>query len=131
MNKNLYIYSNLNITEMLFFVAKKNTNKNTYEIINECIKLEGINEDIETIFLNLKKINFRRKKKNNKKEFEIAELKKNNCGELKAKDFKIKNHISIINKSKHICQLISSDIKIKILVKIDMKIKTKKLNFQG
>lgn len=113
-------YGNLIVTKILFFITNKKDVENKYEFINECIKIEAIDKPINDIISKIKELKFREKKNINANYKEIFELKPNVNLEIKSKDFKTKGNLYIINKRKSICKLISKNIKLRSLLKVEM-----------
>lgn len=110
----------LGVSEIKLLLANKKSKKHKYEPINESIKIEGIEEPIETIFSNIREVLFRSTKKNKQKSLAIIEITRKSVGLIKANEFKINGNVIIINKRKYIGNLISSALKIKGLFKIEM-----------
>jgi hypothetical protein len=115
-----YLLTGIKITKSILFIGR---NKRYYKT-NEFENLEEIDEKRNKIEYNLTKIKFKYNNENFSKKVIAIDLRKeeNTGGQIE-----ISPELVIINKNQLICKVKSSEIKQKLLIKIEMRNKVPKI----
>ena len=106
------------MTQLKIFVSKNRVDNNMYHYFSEIIDIEEIKETNEEILRNLEKIKIKQMKNKIKNKIIVVNIDKPTI--LKANIFKYIGKIEKPNQK--ICELISNNIKIKILFRVELRL---------
>nr|YP_010700150.1 RNA polymerase subunit alpha [Euglena agilis]WCH63296.1 RNA polymerase subunit alpha [Euglena agilis] len=118
-----YLLNSIVVTNISFFISNNRSKVNRFHMIHEFLNLEEVNESLLEISSNLKRLRFKFLSDNCQKKFFFAVL---NCFHTKnyfSENIMFSSELKLVNKEIYLLNKISSQINLKILIKLEIRLK--------